>query len=252
MWGILSGTEPRLSGIQREIKHTFLACIERGIAVTKVAVFLEIIALKSCEGNILADIFLALGRVTLYYKTEFGGRGLLQCLYPLCFVWNFYVSLNTRKYRMFNLKRNALIESTNRLFISIATQRPMTAPRSAILSTTHHRADDINCYIATDDGPRPTVLNTLRHRADDINCCTPTDDCPRSTVLSTARHRADDINCCTATDDGPRPTVLSTARHRADDINCCTVTGNTRCSTVAFPHGKTLCILNTNILDIPY
>jgi hypothetical protein len=61
---------------------------------------------------------------------------------------------------------------------------------------------------ATDDGLRSAVLSTTRHRADDINCCTATDDGLRSAVLSTTRHRADDINCCTATDDGPRVIVL--------------------------------------------
>ena len=96
------------------------------------------------------------------------------------------------------------------------------AARSGLLSTTHRRADDINCCRATDDSSRSAVLSTTRHRAD-INCCTVTDDDPRSAVFNTTRCRADDINCRTATDDSARSAVLSTTRHRAD-INCCTVT----------------------------
>jgi len=150
-----------------------------------------------------------------------GGRGIYQCLNPICVVLTFYVSISTRKYRAFNLKRNALKESTS--LYQYCYPQTDDVPLSAILSTTRHRADDINCCTATDDGHLSAILSTTRHRADDNNCCTATDDVPLSAILSTTRHRAD-INCCTATDDGHLSAILSTTRHRADDINCCTAT----------------------------
>ena len=159
-----------------------------------------------------------------------GGRGIYQCLNPICVVLTFYVSISTRKYRAFNLKRNALKESTS--LYQYCYPQTDDVPLSAILSTTRHRADDINCCTATDDGHLSAILSTTRHRADDNNCCTATDDGHLSAILSTTRHRADDINCCTATDDDPRSAVFSTTRSRADNINCCTATDDDHRSAV--------------------
>ena len=63
---------------------------------------------------------------------------------------------------------------------------------------------------------KPPALQYLvlrARRADDMNCFTATDEVARSAVLSAARaRRADDMNCCSATDEAACYAVLSAVR----------------------------------------